>query len=152
MLKFEKIQYLNSISHLNYTRYEKRYHTKLFITKWSTNLNRNIFLRFARRKKNYCINQPDCWYRTDKTFLLSQQIFSFPNKPICWTTKEFVIVFCLTKLFKRRTKILLRRQKFFFSSIFFSVCIFLFNLKKYYWKSKIKFLSFYLSPCNLKYY
>ena len=38
---------------------------------------------YALRRKNCCINQPDCWYRTDKTFLLSQKIFSFPNKPIC---------------------------------------------------------------------
>ena len=33
MLKLEKSQFINSIFQLNYTRYKKRYHTKLFTTK-----------------------------------------------------------------------------------------------------------------------
>ena len=32
-----------SVFHLNYTRYEKNYHTKVFSTSRSTNLNCNIF-------------------------------------------------------------------------------------------------------------
>ena len=44
MLKFEKSQYLNTISQLNHTRSNKGYHTKLFNTKRSEHLNHKILL------------------------------------------------------------------------------------------------------------
>ena len=45
MIKLEKSQYLNSTFELNYIRdMKKRYGTELFITKISTNLERNILI------------------------------------------------------------------------------------------------------------
>ena len=46
-----------------------------------------------------------------KLFCFPSKFSVFPKNLFVEPTKEFVIAFCLTKLFIRRTKILLRLQK-----------------------------------------
>ena len=54
-------------------------------------------------------------YIKPTTFFCCPNIFLvFPTKLFIKPTKQFVIVFCLTKLFVKRTKILLGQQKIIF--------------------------------------
>ena len=59
--------------------------------------------------------------RNWQKIFMSQQIFSFLNKPTCWTKKKSLLLFLAWQNFVRRTKILLEQQQKVFSSIFFSV-------------------------------
>ena len=77
----------------------------------------------TRRKKSCCINQPDCWYRTDKTFLFSQQIFSFPNKPIFWNNKRVCYCFLLDKTFCKENQNFVETAKKSLSVLYFPPCI-----------------------------
>ena len=74
----------------------------------------------------------------------------FPNKFLVFSTKEFVIAFCLTKLFVDKTKIFLRRQDKVCQFYIFlrvnqwdpqrnSACTLISIRKKIVWESSINF-------------
>ena len=65
-----------------------------------------LFLKFSffeinkpQKRRNSLFGHFSCWYGTDENLLLSQQFFSYPNKPICWTNKRVCYCFFLDKTF-----------------------------------------------------
>ena len=65
----------------------------------------------TRRKKIVVLSNQIVDIELTKLFFFLNEFSVFPTNLFVESTKEFVIAFCLTKIFVRRTKILLRRQK-----------------------------------------